>query len=157
MYYETPMKRLAGLQREVTVFEHQRALLFRDGRYERLLEPGRYRFWSWERVTITLVEIRRQSVVVSGQEMLTADNIEMRLSLVVQYSVQDAVKAATVVADYNSQLYQDVQLALRARSRPARWMPCCKRGASWKPKCRPQPRHPPWTMAWRCTGWACGM
>jgi regulator of protease activity HflC (stomatin/prohibitin superfamily) len=53
------------------------------------------------------------SEVVSGQEILTKDRVEVRLSLVAQYVVQDPILAVNSVENYSENLYQDLQLELR--------------------------------------------
>src|SRR5262245_9326578 len=54
-----PMKRTAfWLRKEITVYEYERGLLYRDGKLERVLEPGRYTFWATERVDVTRVSLR---------------------------------------------------------------------------------------------------
>jgi regulator of protease activity HflC (stomatin/prohibitin superfamily) len=102
-----------GLQREVTVFEYERGLLYREGKMERVLPAGRYRFWRWEDAKVTKVSLRQLSQVVSGQEILTSDHIEVRVSLVAQYAVNDPALAINSVESYTDQLYQELQLALR--------------------------------------------
>lgn len=104
----------AHLKNETIIWEYERGLLYRDGRFERLLEPGRYHFWRWEKVNVTRVNIRQTSEVITGQEILTADKIEVRISLIAQYQVSDPVLAVNAVESYSDQLYQDLQLALRA-------------------------------------------
>lgn len=104
---------LFKLKKEITVYEYERGLLYRDGKYEGLLEPGRYTWWRWERVDVTPVSTRQMSEVVSGQAILTSDRIEVRVSLVAQYTVVDPVLAVNEVASYTDQLYQDLQLSLR--------------------------------------------
>ena len=103
-----------GLQKEVTIWEYERGLLYQNGRFVRLLEPGRYRFWNWEHIEVARVNLRQTSDVISGQEMLTADKIELRVSLIAQYAVTDAARAINSVESYTEQLYQDLQLGLRA-------------------------------------------
>jgi regulator of protease activity HflC (stomatin/prohibitin superfamily) len=105
---------LFGWQRAVTIWEHERGLLYRDGRFVRLLEPGYYQFWRWERVSVTKVSLRQTSEVITGQEILTADKIEVRLSLIAQYAVTNPALAFNQVNNYIEQLYQDLQLSLRA-------------------------------------------
>lgn len=110
----TPMKStLFGLRKEVTVFEYERGLLYREGRMERLLEAGRYRFRGSEPVGVVKVSLREMSHVVAGQAILTADRIEVRVSLVAQYRVSDPVRAVQAVENYSEQLHQELQLALR--------------------------------------------
>jgi regulator of protease activity HflC (stomatin/prohibitin superfamily) len=108
------MKRTTlGLRKEVTVFEYERGLLYREGKLDRVLEPGRYRFWAREPVDVTKVSLREMSHVVPGQGILTGDRIEIRISLVAQYRVSDPVLAVNSVENYTEQLHQELQLALR--------------------------------------------
>jgi regulator of protease activity HflC (stomatin/prohibitin superfamily) len=110
---DTPNKGLFGLQQHFIVKQYERALLYKDGKYERLLEAGKYTFWRWENIELTYVSMRQMSEVISGQEMLTADKIGVRVSLIAQYVVDDPVKAVNVVENFSQQLYQDLQLELR--------------------------------------------
>jgi regulator of protease activity HflC (stomatin/prohibitin superfamily) len=104
---------LFRLKKAITVYEYERGLLYREGKFERLLDPGRYVWWRWERVDVAPVSTRQMSEVVSGQAILTADRIEVRVSLVAQYAITDPVLAVNAVASYSDQLYQDLQLVLR--------------------------------------------
>jgi regulator of protease activity HflC (stomatin/prohibitin superfamily) len=104
---------LFGLQKEIVIYAYERGLLYKDGRFERLLEAGKYRYWAWENIKITPVSNRLMSEVVNGQEILTADKIGVRVSLVAVYQIIDAVVAINTVQNYSEQLYHDLQLALR--------------------------------------------
>ncbi|MDX2078216.1 MAG: slipin family protein [bacterium] len=110
---DTPNKGLFGLQQQFIVKQYERALLYKDGKFERLLEAGKYTFWRWEAIELTYVSMRQMSEVISGQEMLTADKIGVRVSLIAQYVVDDPIKAINVVENFSQQLYQDLQLELR--------------------------------------------
>lgn len=105
--------RLFGLQKELTIYEYERGLLYEDGRFIRLLEAGKYRYWRWENVEITPVSSRLTSEVLNGQEILTADKIGVRVSLVAVYQIADPIVAINKVQSYSEQLYHDLQLALR--------------------------------------------
>ena len=108
-----PMKRTAlGLRKEITILQYERGLLYRDGRLDRVLEPGRYRFWAGEHVEVAKVSLREMSHVVAGQGILTADRIEVRITLVAQYRVTDPALALQAVENYIEQLHQELQLAL---------------------------------------------
>src|SRR5437899_8567500 len=97
----TPMRRYAlGFCKEITVFEYERGLLYRDGRLDSVLEPGHYQFWTTERVEVAKVSLREVSQVVGGQEILTADRIEVRVSLVAQYRAAEPTLALNAVANY---------------------------------------------------------
>ena len=109
-----PMKRTTlWLRKEVTVYEYERGLLYREGKLESLLEPGRYTYWVTEPVDVIKVSLREMSHVVAGQGILTADRIEVRISLVAQYRVTDPVLAVNSVENYAEQFHQELQLALR--------------------------------------------
>jgi len=110
---DTPNKGLFGLQQQFIVKQYERALLYKDGKFERLLDAGKYTFWRWENIELTYVSMRQMSEVISGQEMLTADKIGVRVSLIAQYVVDDPVKAVNVVENFSQQLYQALQLELR--------------------------------------------
>ena len=110
----TPMKRTSlGFRKEITVYEYERGLLYREGKLEGVLEPGRYTFWLSDPVDVAKVSLREMSHVVAGQGILTADRIEVRISLVAQYRVTDPLRAINTVENYTEQLHQELQLALR--------------------------------------------
>jgi regulator of protease activity HflC (stomatin/prohibitin superfamily) len=59
------------------------------------------------------MDLRKTSLVVAGQDVLTADNVGLKLSLVVIYQVVDPVKAAHETQNWHGDLYNAAQLALR--------------------------------------------
>ena len=109
-----PMKRTTfGFRKEITIFQYERGLLYRAGKLERVLDPGRYTFGSSEPVEVAKVSLREMSHVVPGQGLLTSDKIEVRVTLVAQYRVTDPTLALQSVENYIEQLHQELQLALR--------------------------------------------
>ena len=60
-----------------------------------------------------VVDLRRQSLDVAGQEILTRDRVTLRVNLAADYQVIDAVKAATTVKDHADALYRALQFAFR--------------------------------------------
>jgi regulator of protease activity HflC (stomatin/prohibitin superfamily) len=101
------------LRKAITVYEYERGLLYREGKFDGVLEPGRYTYWNYEPVDVAKVSLREMSHVVAGQGILTGDRIEVRISLVAQYRVTDPVLAVQSVENYSEQLHQELQLALR--------------------------------------------
>ena len=108
-------------QDEIVVRAAHQGLLFEDGAFVRLLEPGKYRlrpafpmrlFDRTER-TVTLVDLRERSLTLKGQEILTEDKVAIRVSLLVYFKVVDARAAVLEVASYEERIYEDVQLAAR--------------------------------------------
>ncbi|MDG3003090.1 slipin family protein [Paludisphaera mucosa] len=100
-------------RRTVIVREFERGLLYHHGRFLELLPPGRYRFWSWQDRQVDRMDLREVSQTVEAQEILTADKIGVRVTLIAQYRVSDPIAARHRVGDFQTQLYQDLQLTLR--------------------------------------------
>ena len=98
---------------ESIVWEHERGLFYRNGRFIQVLEPGRYEFWKWEKVAVRKISMRQMSEVITGQEILTSDKVEVRISLVAHYAVTDPRLALDSVESYSEQLHQELQLSLR--------------------------------------------
>ncbi len=96
-----------------------RGLWYEDGVLTRILEAGRYemprpRFWGrTPTVEIVLVDVRERDLTIKGQEILTADKVAIRVSIIVQFRVTDPRAALHQVEKYEDRLYSDVQLAAR--------------------------------------------
>ena len=100
------------LWREVA--DHEVGLLIVDGAFVRTLEPGLHAFWSVARgVLVEVVDLRVQTLEVSGQEMLTRDKVSLRINLGASYRVVDAVKARAEHKDVSQHLYRELQFGLR--------------------------------------------
>jgi len=100
---------------ELVVTEHEKGLLYVKGRLERTLEPGRYAFWTHPEAPVVTakIDMRRFEVAIAGQELMTRDKVTLRLTLSVEYAVEDAALATTRVASVRDALYLAVQLAAR--------------------------------------------
>src|SRR5262249_40362001 len=107
------VKERLSLKKDITIGDHECGLLCRDGRFVSVLDPGRYEFWRWEKVAIRKISMRQMSEVITGQEILTSDKVEVRISLVAHYSVTDPRLALDSVESFTDQLHQEVQLSLR--------------------------------------------
>ena len=88
-------------------------LLYHKGKFARVLAPGRHVHWG-RQFTIRWVDVRRASLLIAGQDVLTADNVGLKLSLLVMYQVSDPVKATHDTQNWQSDLNNTAQLALRA-------------------------------------------
>jgi len=108
-------------KREVLVRETHRALLFRDGALVDVLGPGRYQLASdwkvkWLRgplESVILLDVRERELTIKGQEILTADKVAIRVSIITNYRVVDPRAAVTRVERFEDRIYSDVQLAAR--------------------------------------------
>ncbi|MBX3274669.1 MAG: slipin family protein [Sandaracinaceae bacterium] len=100
---------------QATVLEYQRGLLYVNGRFARVLEPGRYAYWTrvGAPVAIRVVDMRQKQLQIAGQELLTKDKVTLRLSLVLEFAPADPATAQHVIADPEAALYAIAQLALR--------------------------------------------
>jgi len=87
-------------------------LLYHKGKFLEVLGAGRHIRWG-RHFTLGVNDLRRTSLVVAGQDVLTADNVSLKLSLLVNYQVTDPVKAAHETQNWQSDLYNAAQLALR--------------------------------------------
>ena len=107
------------MARHIIIKSTHRGLRYADGRLTDVLEAGRHRVdrRSWLRrqpdVEIILVDLRERELTIKGQEILTADKVAVRVSILTQYRVVDPVAAIERVAAYEDRLYSDVQLAAR--------------------------------------------
>jgi regulator of protease activity HflC (stomatin/prohibitin superfamily) len=104
---------LSNFRRVFCVPEGRTGLVYHHGLYVRRNNAGRHVIWGrgW---TMTLVDLRKASLPVAGQEVLSADNVGIKTSLVVTYEVADPVKAAHETQNWVGDLYNATQLALRA-------------------------------------------
>ncbi len=108
--------RAALISLEMHQVEEGRAgVLFLDGKYVATLRPGRYVFWRGvAHVQMVQLDLRETNLDVSGQEIMTADKVTLRMNAVVVYRIADAHRAVTVSDDVRQALYRETQLALRA-------------------------------------------
>ena len=104
------------LYQDVIVNEFEAGLLYDAGRFVRRLEPGRFRVWNvlGRAQRVEKVDTRQTILNLTGQEMLTADKVTLRLNLAVTFRVSDPVRAVNTVQNYLLSLHTGVQLALRS-------------------------------------------
>ena len=89
-------------------------LLMVGGSLQRSLKPGVYAFWNFQRnVKVEVIDMRVQSVEVSGQELLTRDKVSLRVNLAASMRVIDPEAARMRVAKFSDQLYRELQYGLR--------------------------------------------
>jgi len=87
-------------------------LVYRNGKLTEAVKAGRY--FRWGKVyRIALIDARNTLLPVAGQEVLSADGISIKISVVVTSQVIDAIKAVQTVDNYTAHLYSAAQNALR--------------------------------------------
>lgn len=97
---------------EITVMDWQQTLLFTDGRFTRVLGPGRHRYRQ-RRTTRQTVDMRRRTLVVAGQDLLTSDSVTVKVSVLVSWRVVDPVAFVTTSTHPDHDLHTAAQLAIR--------------------------------------------
>jgi regulator of protease activity HflC (stomatin/prohibitin superfamily) len=115
-------------QREIFIKDTHRGLWYEDGVLTKVLGAGRYELPDSKafpglrhlfglarrpKVEVVLVDMRARDLTIKGQEILTADKVAIRVSILVQFAVVDPRSALHAVANYEDRLYSDVQLAAR--------------------------------------------
>ncbi len=91
-----------------------KGILYRDGKFSRILEAGRYTFWKNSgRVKVFHVDMREKVLDIGGQEIMTKDKVTLRLNTSVTYNVTDARIFTEISPDTEKAIYREAQLALR--------------------------------------------
>ena len=99
---------------KIEIPEGEVGLLAFDGKFVKKLSGGSYYFWNrMTKITCAIVDLRAQQLEITGQEILTADKVSLRLNFVCTYKIMDAVRIINEIKDYTSQIYTMTQLALR--------------------------------------------
>jgi regulator of protease activity HflC (stomatin/prohibitin superfamily) len=99
----------------VTVADHEKGLRYEQGRLTAVLAPGRYKLWTHPEAEVRFVSVdmRRTEVTIAGQELMTRDKVTLRLTLTVEFAVEDPALATQKVASVRDSVYLAAQLALR--------------------------------------------
>lgn len=108
---------------EIIIKDTHRGLWYEDGVLQRTVEAGRYEYHRprprsllWARrphIEVVMVDVRERELTIKGQEILTADKVAIRVSIIVHFRVTDPRAAVHEVERYEDRLYSDVQLAAR--------------------------------------------
>ena len=98
--------------RRITIYEYQKGLKYSKGKFAGILETGQYwyiRFWT----TIICIDSRSSYVSVPGQEVLTADGVTLKVSVIAMYEIVDPYQAVNQIQDYRDALYSILQVNVR--------------------------------------------
>ena len=108
----SPVARV-GFRHKIVIRDYEAGLLYKHGKFVRQLGPGRHIVWGFG-IAVSTFDLRKRAIAVAGQELLSADNLGLKLSLSITAQVADPLKAAHEVQDWNAHLYNTVQIALRS-------------------------------------------
>lgn len=101
--------------RQSKIEPSEKALLFVEGTFTRILESGNYIWWkNATALSVYKTDMRLMALEIVGQEILTKDKAQLRINFFVQYQVVDIIKALLDNKDFEKQLYTLMQLALRS-------------------------------------------
>ncbi|MBN8786042.1 MAG: slipin family protein [Terrimonas sp.] len=105
---------VAPFVRSASVESFEKAVLFIDGKFVQVLQPGVYYWWKNAiAVHVGKIDTRQQQLEINGQEILTRDKAALRINAWAQYKVADIEKALLQNKEYEKQLYVTFQLVLR--------------------------------------------
>ncbi|MDR3197861.1 MAG: slipin family protein [Planctomycetaceae bacterium] len=109
---QTPSGKLTLNQ--ITVPPYHLGLLYYNGKFIECVPAGLYAFWkNTAEAKIVCVDMRECFVDITGQELMTADKVTLRMNANIVFQVVDAEKMARTVEDVYQVLYRETQLALR--------------------------------------------
>lgn len=92
--------------------EYERGVLFRFGKFRKVLGPG------WRLVfpiihSYRKIDIRTKTVDVPEQEAITKDNVSIKINAVLYYKIFDASKSVIAVENFNYAVSQLAQTTMR--------------------------------------------
>nr|WP_275974435.1 slipin family protein [Argonema galeatum] len=89
-------------------------LLYINQEFQTLLQPGIHAWWIFGRYLQTeTIDLRLQTMEVSGQDILSKDKVPLRLNLTAGFCIVDPLKAKNSLSDVAGFLYKELQFALR--------------------------------------------
>lgn len=109
------------MNNKIIIQDTHRGLRYADGVMTEVLGPGYHKlprhwdlpFYRTPFINVVVVDLRERDLTIKGQEILTADKVAIRVSIIVQFKVTDPVAALHQVENHDERLYSDVQLAAR--------------------------------------------
>ncbi|MEH7094925.1 slipin family protein [Neobacillus vireti] len=90
------------LIKTVTIFQYESGIKFYKGKFKEVIGPGKYTYFT----STTHLE-------VFDQELLTADNVSVKISLAVKYQILDPQALISEYQNFQESLYMSVQFKLR--------------------------------------------
>ncbi len=100
------------LFQRVVVHEYEAGLFYRRGRFKKRIGAGAYRlFKPWSEMSV--IDLRRRIMQIQGQEVLSSDNVGLKVSVAATFEVSSPEKALHAVQDYAQALYTSIQIQLR--------------------------------------------
>jgi hypothetical protein len=99
---------------KIEVAQYQKARLYFDQKFTRLLDEGTYYFWNnGAKIDVGYADTRLLQMDIAGQEILTLDKVAVRINFVCHYKIADYVRIHAEIDGFEQQMHVTLQLALR--------------------------------------------
>ena len=95
-----------------TLFEYERGLFYRGGKFVKILEPGQYWIFTYTSF-ITKIDVRTRFETIAGQEVISSDGVTLKVSMGAKYEITDPDIAVNKIQNYQVEFYLLMQMALR--------------------------------------------
>lgn len=100
--------------KKVIIKDGETGLLYFDNQFEKQLSAGSYYFWNYgKEVTCKVFNQKIQQLDITGQEILTADKVSIRLNIVCSYRITDPRRLVEKIENLSTQLYTHAQMIIR--------------------------------------------
>src|SRR5437667_3081390 len=128
---------LIGLSSAIRIInEYERGVLFRLGRLMALKGPGLRLIIPFGIDRLVKIDLRTVTLEVPPQEVITLDNVTIKVNAVIYFLVVDPRNAVTKVANFINATSQIAQTTLRASSANRRWTSSSPTGRRSIPACK---------------------
>ncbi|MBT2655204.1 hypothetical protein J7E81_08105 [Bacillus sp. ISL-18] len=100
------------LIKTITIFQYERGVKFHKGKFQEFVGPGKYTYFT-STTHLEIFDMRPAILPLNGQELLTADNISVKISLAVKYQILDPQALISEYQNFQDYLYMSIQFKLR--------------------------------------------
>jgi regulator of protease activity HflC (stomatin/prohibitin superfamily) len=97
---------------EFIVNDGYAGLLYHEGKLTGTVTAGRHIRWG-RNYSIALIDVRKTLLQVAGQEVLSSDNVGVKLSIVLTTQIVDAAKSVQAADNHAAHIYSATQTAVR--------------------------------------------
>ncbi len=101
-----------AVPRRQTVSPFQKGVTLREGKVEKVLEPGSY--WITPKQVLLICDMRPKPFQIPGQEMTTSDGMGLRINLGGEYRIADPALFLAESSDAFGTFYLDIRQALHS-------------------------------------------
>ena len=100
------------LIKTITIFQYERGIKFHKGKFQEVVGPGKYTYFT-STTHLEIFDMRPAILQLNGQELLTADNVSVKISLAVKYQILDPQALISEYQNFQDYLYMSIQFKLR--------------------------------------------